>query len=202
MGFAVGLGALAGMSHAGVSVSEMNLDNDQVTFRGVPFPLRLRMVLEGAATLQQAMTVWNSTNNTNSFNFLIGSAADGSACALEVRRDVAVACERCTVQLIGRPFRGRLFAASRNTTRPTRPWSATPHISARGEKIDIDRECVFMLVLTIFMIVPRVAAGPIRRVRCVSARRSQRLCGGATTPCRPRLCAHKVRSRWRALAIA
>lgn len=78
-GFASGLGALAGMSSTGISVSEMNLDNSRVTFDGTPFPLRLRAVLEGATDLGTALDVWRATNNTNSFNFLIGSAPDTQA---------------------------------------------------------------------------------------------------------------------------
>jgi len=76
IGFAVGLGALAGMSSLGITTSEMNLDNSLVTFNGLAFPLRLRYVLERSMDLNSAMGVWNSTNNTNSFNFLIGSAVD------------------------------------------------------------------------------------------------------------------------------
>jgi hypothetical protein len=84
VGFSFGLGALAGMSKSGLTVSEMNLDNSAVTFFGLPFPLRLRYVLEAAGgDLTSAMSVWNATNNTNSFNFLIGSAADRGALALE-----------------------------------------------------------------------------------------------------------------------
>jgi len=64
------------MSSSGITVSEMNLDNSRVTFDGTPFPLRLRAVLEGATDLGTALGVWRETNNTNSFNFLIGSAAD------------------------------------------------------------------------------------------------------------------------------
>lgn len=79
MGFSVGLGALAGMSDSGISVSEMNLDNNVVTFDGLAFPLRLRYVLEQATSLSTAMGVWNATNNTNSFNFLIASASDGAS---------------------------------------------------------------------------------------------------------------------------
>lgn len=89
MGFAVGLGALAGMSDSGVSVSEMNLDNNVVTFNGLAFPLRLRYVLEQATDLASAMTVWNATNNTNSFNFLIASASDGAVAG----KDAAYALE-------------------------------------------------------------------------------------------------------------
>uniref|UniRef100_A0A6B2L267 Phospholipase B-like n=1 Tax=Arcella intermedia TaxID=1963864 RepID=A0A6B2L267_9EUKA len=75
-GFASGLGALAGMSAAGITVSEMNLDNSQVTFSGPPFPLRLRYVLERSHDLHSAQVNWLNTNNTNSFNFLVGSATD------------------------------------------------------------------------------------------------------------------------------
>jgi len=86
MGFTVGLGALAGHNSAGLMVPEMNLDNEVVTFNGMSFVLRLRAVLENASTLQTAMALWNSTNNTNSFNFLIASAADNAAYALETIR--------------------------------------------------------------------------------------------------------------------
>lgn len=86
-GFTFGLGALAGQSDRGITTSEMNLDNTEVTYSGLPFPLRLRYILENAHDLQSAMTLWNATNNTNSFNFLIGSAADGQAYALETMRN-------------------------------------------------------------------------------------------------------------------
>jgi len=54
----------------------MNLDNSIVTFSGLAFPLRLRYILERSTDLASAMGTWNGTNNTNSFNFLIGSAVD------------------------------------------------------------------------------------------------------------------------------
>lgn len=88
VGFSFGLGALAGMSKTGLTVSEMNLDNSAVTFFGLPFPLRLRYVLEAdGGNLKSAISVWTATNNTNSFNFLIGSATDRGALALETIMD-------------------------------------------------------------------------------------------------------------------
>jgi len=78
LGFAYGLGALAGMNSVGITVSEMNLDNSIVTFSGLAFPLRLRYVLERSNDLNSAKTTWTSTNNTNSFNFLIASASDAA----------------------------------------------------------------------------------------------------------------------------
>lgn len=40
---------------------------------------RLRAVLERSTDLHSAMTVWNATHNTNSFNFLVASASDAAA---------------------------------------------------------------------------------------------------------------------------
>merc|ERR1712000_68580 len=79
IGYTFGMGALAGISAKGMTVSEMNLDNSKVTFDGLPFPLRLRAVLERSTDLHSAMTVWNATHNTNSFNFLVASASDAAA---------------------------------------------------------------------------------------------------------------------------
>lgn len=96
IGFSLGLGVLAGMNEQGITTSEMNLDNSKVTFNGMPFMLRLRHILERGTDLESAMKAWNATHNTNSFNFLIASAADarkfssggGSAAyALETIRD-------------------------------------------------------------------------------------------------------------------
>lgn len=88
LGFATGLGALAGMSSKGITVSEMNLDNDRVTFNGLAFPLRLRYIMERSTDLASAKAAWLATNNTNSFNFLIGSSADANA-----KRNGALALE-------------------------------------------------------------------------------------------------------------
>ena len=61
----------------------MNLDNSVTTFDGPPFPLRLRHVLEDAASLSEARSIWEATNNTDSMNFLIASARERSALAIE-----------------------------------------------------------------------------------------------------------------------
>lgn len=82
-GFASGFGALAGMNSAGLTVSEMNLDNALTTFDGPPFPLRLRMVLEVSRDLAHARGLWEATNNTDSMNFLIASSRERSALAIE-----------------------------------------------------------------------------------------------------------------------
>jgi hypothetical protein len=56
------------------------------------FPLPLHLRAYTGVDLETAMTAWNATNNTNSFNFMIGSAPDAlagrnGAFALETIRD-------------------------------------------------------------------------------------------------------------------
>lgn len=85
-GFASGLGAIAGMSKAGLTVSEMNLDNSRTAFEGPPFPTRLRLVLEGATTLAEARSLWEATNNTDSMNYMVASGTERNAMAIEAMR--------------------------------------------------------------------------------------------------------------------
>ena len=76
VGFAGYLGALAGMSSTGITVSEANLDNAAVSFDGIAWPLRLRELLGSARNLSHARAMWATQNNTAAFNFLVGSASD------------------------------------------------------------------------------------------------------------------------------
>jgi len=82
-GFGGLIGALAGMSAAGLTTHEANLESNLDSFRGFPWLLRLRHVMERAATLAEARGVWESTNNTVGFNHMIASAADQSAIVIE-----------------------------------------------------------------------------------------------------------------------
>ena len=76
-------GAIAGMSQEGLTVHEANLESDDITFQGFPWMLRLREVMAKARTLDEAMKLWNSTQNTVGFNHGIGSVEDGTAILLE-----------------------------------------------------------------------------------------------------------------------
>lgn len=78
-GFSGYFGALAGMSSAGITVSEANLDNGRVSFDGIAWPIRLRQLLGRAESLAEAKRMWASINNTAAFNFLVGSASDAPA---------------------------------------------------------------------------------------------------------------------------
>lgn len=85
IGWAGVWGAITGISAKGLTVMEANLESDDITFRGFPWVLRLRYVMTYAqsGTLDEAMSLWNSTNNTAGFNFGIGSAVDRTALVLE-----------------------------------------------------------------------------------------------------------------------
>lgn len=76
-------GALAGISEAGITVHEANLESDDSSFEGFPWILRLRYIMERANNLQEAMTLWNGTTNTVGFNHGIGSASDNRFTVLE-----------------------------------------------------------------------------------------------------------------------
>lgn len=82
-GFAGVWGALTGMSAAGLTVHEANLESDDITFYGFPWLLRLRHIMAYADDLQSGLSLWKDTNNTVGFNHGIGSAKDGKAELME-----------------------------------------------------------------------------------------------------------------------
>jgi len=83
LGFAGLYGALAGMSAEGLTVHEANLEESRETFRGFPWVLRLRYVMENAKDLAEGKMVWEETNNTVGFNHMIGSAKEPVAMVIE-----------------------------------------------------------------------------------------------------------------------
>lgn len=84
-GFASLHGALAGMSAKGMSVHEANLETVKDTFNGFPWLLRLRYVMEKAATISEAVDIWTHTNNTVGFNFMVTSAEEQNAVVFETK---------------------------------------------------------------------------------------------------------------------
>jgi len=80
------IGALAGMSSQGITVHEANLEEDEITFNGFPFPLRLRYIMENAQNLQEAQNLWQHTNNTSGFNHMVGSGSDSQSLVMETMR--------------------------------------------------------------------------------------------------------------------
>jgi predicted choloylglycine hydrolase len=82
-GFAGIYGALAGMSSAGISVHEANLESNRDTFRGFPWLVRLRYIMENASNLEESKTLWDATKNTVGFNHMVASASDNAALVME-----------------------------------------------------------------------------------------------------------------------
>jgi len=89
LGFAGLYGSLAGMSAAGLTTHEANLESKKDSFRGFPWLIRLRYVMETAADLAGALAAWGATNNTVGFNHMVGSAADRAAVVLETHAGFA-----------------------------------------------------------------------------------------------------------------
>lgn len=79
VGFAGVWGALTGMSAAGLTVHEANLEENEISFAGFPWLLRLRYIMESASNASEAVTLWKHTNNTVGFNHMVGSAQDAAA---------------------------------------------------------------------------------------------------------------------------
>ncbi len=72
------LGVISGMNDAGLAVSEMGYGNpDGENFHGIPMPFLLLDVLRWCATPGEAEGVVRSNPRTNSYVYIVGSAADG-----------------------------------------------------------------------------------------------------------------------------
>merc|ERR1712000_371944 len=89
LGFAGVWGALTGISSAGLTVHEANLESNDVTFYGFPWLLRLRHIMAYTDDLESGLAMWTATNNTVGFNHGIGSAKDGRAELLETMAHTA-----------------------------------------------------------------------------------------------------------------
>lgn len=91
LGFPGVLGALTGMSKAGLTVHEAGLSSHHSTELGFQWTLRMRYIMMHASNLDEAKRIWLATNNTLGMNFMIASAKDNvpsghPAVALETMR--------------------------------------------------------------------------------------------------------------------
>lgn len=93
IGFAGLNGPLAGMSSAGITLHEANLEEQQISFTGFPWVLRLRYIMEFAKDITTAQELWAATNNTVGFNHMIASAVDAKLYRQNQTKTVALALE-------------------------------------------------------------------------------------------------------------
>jgi len=93
LGFVTLYGPIAGMSAAGITVHEANLEEEAISFEGFPWVLRLRFIMEYARDLSTARKLWAETNNTVGFNHMIASAPDSALYRQGQTKTVAMAME-------------------------------------------------------------------------------------------------------------
>ena len=82
LGYPGVVGALTGMSAAGITVHEAGLSSIHESEVGFQWALRLRYIMMNANNLAESLNIWKKTNNTLGMNFMIGSGNDGKAVAL------------------------------------------------------------------------------------------------------------------------
>lgn len=74
------------MSSRGLTVHEAGLDNKEETLNGFAWVLRLRYLMETAATMEEAHKQWGATKNTVGMNHGLGSGADARMEVVETKR--------------------------------------------------------------------------------------------------------------------
>ena len=83
VGFAGFVGAIAGMSARGVTVSQSNLDNSRVLLNASAWPFRLRYIMETAETVADVRRVYSPPGalaaTAGTANHIIGAQADAAA---------------------------------------------------------------------------------------------------------------------------
>eukprot|EP01132_Coremiostelium_polycephalum_P004907 gene4907-6118_t len=70
------MGAITGISEKGIFTAESDNSGEKVTFNGLTWTYRLRHVMEYAETIDEAVQVWESTNNTMGMNHMLSAAGD------------------------------------------------------------------------------------------------------------------------------
>ncbi|EGD76165.1 hypothetical protein PTSG_00872 [Salpingoeca rosetta] len=81
------IGAITGISAAGITVHEAGDDTRNVTLNGFAWSLRLRALMEEAKNMDDALSFWKRTRNTMGMNHGVGSAADNKFLAMETEED-------------------------------------------------------------------------------------------------------------------
>lgn len=82
-GWAGGAGSVSGMNARGITLGEMTLPSPDATFDGLPLMLQMRLVLEKAEHLDDAVKMFENFPRTSGWNFIIGDAKIPDGRALE-----------------------------------------------------------------------------------------------------------------------
>ena len=76
-------GVLSGVNNSGISVGEIGATSDDESMRGVPMPFLLKRVLSQANTLEEAVAIFEKSNLTQGFNYVISAALEKKSVAIE-----------------------------------------------------------------------------------------------------------------------
>ena len=82
--YAGAIGGVSGMNSQQITIGEMTVSSPEESFDGIPLQIIMRMVLEQAATLEQAVGVIQKGPRTLGWNFVIGDGKIPDVRALEV----------------------------------------------------------------------------------------------------------------------
>lgn len=90
LGFAAFVGALQGVSDAGITLGEVGAGSRATHYAGQPMVFRMRRLLEEAQDLDAVDAIMEEDNRTRGYNFVIGHLPARRARAYETNRDRAV----------------------------------------------------------------------------------------------------------------
>jgi hypothetical protein len=86
VGWAGGVGSVSGMSSRGITIGEMTLPSVYASFDGIPLMVIMRMILERADNIEEAVAIMKKGPRTSGWNFIIGDAEVPAGRAMEVDR--------------------------------------------------------------------------------------------------------------------
>jgi predicted choloylglycine hydrolase len=84
VGFAGCIGSISGFNAKGITIGEMTSTSTDETFDGLPVELHMRLVIEKATNIEEAIAVLRDTPRTLGWNMLIGDGNASTARALEI----------------------------------------------------------------------------------------------------------------------
>ncbi|HXV28037.1 MAG TPA: neutral/alkaline non-lysosomal ceramidase N-terminal domain-containing protein, partial [bacterium] len=76
-------GVLTGINDRGISVGQIGATSKDETMKGVPMPFLLKRVLEEASSVEEAAEIYERSDRTRGYNYIIADAGNNRALAVE-----------------------------------------------------------------------------------------------------------------------
>jgi predicted choloylglycine hydrolase len=138
LGYAGLIGGVSGMNAAQITIGEMTSSSPEETFDGIPLQIIMRMVVEKASTLDEAVGIIQKGPRTLGWNLVIGDGKIPDARALEVDKntvDVFTPDDPHETPEMGHKS---LPDAIRRTNHPCGETQQKKIVKAMGPRIGID----------------------------------------------------------------